>query len=117
MPLLQAKEQTKTLHRFYSEMADSGNSPDAEIGTGMMLFVDLVSQTFNETTLYGLTHGKHLIIKAKDTDDAEWFVSVGCTATGEYYFEYEMPATKRPWPYASVRGMAQNWTEARKYLI
>ena len=83
----------------------------------MLAFIEMIDKTFLETQIWGLTSLYRLVLQAKDQWDTEWFVIVNCIGNNEYYFEYLMTADKRPWDNATVKGVTQNLTEAKKYLL
>jgi hypothetical protein len=120
MPLLGNSKQnkTKTLEDFYLGFTKDKSNPVWEkIGKNMLAFIDLINQTFVETEIWGLTSHSHLVLQTEDKWDSDWFVTVNCIGSNEYYFEYRMPADKRPWEYATVKGVAKNIGIAKKYLL
>ena len=119
MPILRNSEQSKhqDLYSFYTELSDSNEIVSTYIGNSMLAFIDMINQTFVKTQIWGLTSLYRLVLQTKDQWNSEWFVIVSCSGTNEYSFEYLMTSDKRPWEDATVKGVTQNLTEAKKYLL
>ncbi len=113
-----SNQKSQTLEEFYLELTKEDNKiTTVNIGNAMLLFIDMINQTFKETQIWGLTSHYRLVIQAKDDWKSDWYIIVNCIGNNEYYFEYLMPADKRPWEHATVRGVARSITEAKKYLL
>lgn len=120
MPIIRNTKQSKDkdLHSFYTELTNDGNDVVTKtIGNNMLAFIEMLNQTFVETQIWGLTSLYRLVLQTKDQWDSKWFVIVNCIGNHEYYFEYLMPDDKRPWENATVKGVAQNLADAKKYLL
>jgi hypothetical protein len=120
MPLLGNSKQnkTRTLEDFYLDFTKDKSNPVWEkIGRNMLAFIDLVNQTFPETKIWGLTSHSNLVLQTQDKWDSDWYVTVNCIGSNEYYFEYRLPKDKSPWEYATVKGVAKDFSEAKKYLL
>ncbi len=120
MPLLGNSKQnkTRTITDFYLDFSKDKSNPVWEkIGKNMLAFIDLINQTFIETEIWGLTSHSHLILQTQDKWDADWYVTVYCIGGNEYYFEYRLPVDKSPWKYATVKGVAIDFSEVKKYLL
>ncbi|RZJ53114.1 MAG: hypothetical protein EOO44_09580 [Flavobacterium sp.] len=106
-----------TLEEFYVDLSATSTNSYVDVGKEMLLFVELVNQTFAETLLWGLTSHARLVIQNADNWKADWFVIISNIGTKEYYFEYLVPENKQPWPNATVRGEARTLADAKKYLL
>jgi len=120
MPIVRNSKQStdKDLYSFYAELTDNSNEIVTKtIGNNMLAFIEMINQTFLVTQIWGLTSLYRLVLQTKDQWDSEWFVIINCIGNNEYYFEYLMPPDKKPWDDATVKGVTQNLTEAKKYLL
>jgi len=120
MPIVRNSKQSidKDLHSFYAELTNDSNAVVTKtIGNNMLALIEMINQTFVETQIWGLTSLYRLVLQTKDQWDSEWFVIVNCIGNTEYYFEYLMTDDKKPWENATVKGVTQNLTEAKKYLL
>ncbi len=120
MPIIRNTKQSedKDLNRFYTELTSDNNDVITKtIGNNMLAFIEMINQTFVDTQIWGLTSLYRLVLQTKDQWDTEWFVIISCIGSNEYYFEYLMTDDKRPWENATVKGVTQNLTEAKKYLL
>jgi hypothetical protein len=120
MPLLGNSKQNKdkSLEDFYHDLKKDKSNPVWEkIGTDMLAFIEMINETFEQTEIWGLTSHSRLVLQTIDKWDAEWFVIVNCIGSNEYYFEYLMTDDKKPWDYATVKGVTQTLTDAKKYLL
>ena len=120
MPLLGNSEQnkTRTIEDFYRDLTnDKSNAVWEKIGKNMLAFIDLINQSFLETEIWGLTSHAHLVLQTQDRWDSDGYVTVSCIGSNEYYFEYRLPKEKSPWEYATVKGVARDFSEAKKYLL
>ncbi|GAB4048698.1 hypothetical protein [Spirosoma litoris] len=118
MPIKRCSEQKRcTLEEFYIELSETSANAYVDVGKAMLAFVDLINDTFKETLIWGLTSHARLILQTKDDSAADSLVVISNIGTKEYYFEYLIPADKRPWKYAYVRGEAYSLAEAKKYLL
>ena len=120
MPIIRNTKQSidKDLYGFYAELTDDANEVVTKaIGKNMLALIEMINQTFVETKIWGLTSLYRLVLQTKDQWDSERFVTIYCIGNNEYYFEYLMTDSKKPWDYATVKGVTQNLTEAKKYLL
>ena len=120
MPIIRNTKQSidKDLYGFYAELTDDANEVVTKaIGKNMLALIEIINQTFVETKIWGLTSLYRLVLQTKDQWDSERFVTIYCIGNNEYYFEYLMTDSKKPWDYATVKGVTQNLTEAKKYLL
>jgi len=118
MPILRCSDQSdKTLEEFYIKVSSWGRQ-FVDIGKKMLLFVELVNNTFEETQLWAHTSHTRLVIQNKDMTYSEGLVTVQNAGIDEYYFSYKLPERKRAWRNAIVHGgVASNFSEATKYLL
>jgi hypothetical protein len=65
----------------------------------------------------GLTSHSRLILQSADDSASEWYVTINSIGPDYYFFEYLLPANRRPWRNAQVRGEAQSLADAEKYLL
>lgn len=118
MPIKRNSVQTSiTLEEFYLDLSTRNTNSYVDVGKEMLLFVELINQTFTETLLWGMTSHARLVIQNADDWKADWFVIVSNIGTKEYYFEYLVPENKQPWTNAFVRGEARTLADAKKYLL
>ena len=118
MPIKRNSDQkSMTLEEFYVDLSTTSTNSYVNIGKEMLLFVELINQTFTETLLWGLTSHERLVIQNADNWKVDWFVIVSNIGTKEYYFEYLLPENKQPWTNATVRGEASTLADAKKYLL
>lgn len=120
MPLLGNTIQTKakTIEGFYFDLTKDKSNPVWEkIGKNMLAFIDLINQTFIDTKIWGLTSHAHLVLQTTDKWDDDWYITINCIGTNEYYFEYRLPVDKSPWENATVKGVAKDMNEAKRYLL
>lgn len=98
------QNKTKTLEEFYFELTKDKNNPVWEkIGRNMLMFIDLINQTFSETKICRLTSHSRLVLQTQDNWDTDWYVIVNCIGSDEYYFEYILPKEKCPWEYEQLK--------------
>src|SRR5689334_19818402 len=94
----------RSIQDIYSELvSDSTDVVSREMGIGMLKFIEMLNGIFPNTQIWALTSHYKLILQTKDDWKSDWFVKIGCLGN-EYYIEYLMPETKRPWPSAYVHG-------------
>ncbi len=119
MPLTRKSEQSHaTLEEHFINFKADPNAPKhwPLICDNMLQFVEVVNELFPETQLFALT--SHLRIVVQPTDDVhDFFVIASNVGTNDYYFEYLLPARKRPWESAFVTGTASSLENAKKYLL
>ena len=116
MPIQRSPDQKRvTLEEFYTGMSKPGAF--ADIGKGMLKLLKLINETFTETLLWGTTFQNRLVIQAAESGKSEWLVIIGSRGVGTYFFEYLLPEEDRPWPNATVHGMAKDLGEAKLYLL
>ena len=106
-----------TLEEFYKDLSVTSTGSYVNIGQNMLKIIELINHTFQETTLWGLTSHAHLVIQVQDNWKSGWYVTIGNIGTEQYVVEYIMPEDEQPWKYASVRGQANNLSEAKRYLL
>lgn len=117
MPIVRSSDQpNKTLVEFYQELIIDNNS-SKNIGKTMLDFIEMVNDTFQITTLYGLTSLYRLVIQAKDSWKSEWYIIVYTHGDGKIQFEYQMKSIISPWKDAVIRGQADTIEESKNYLI
>jgi hypothetical protein len=117
MPLIRCSEQKRlTLERFYKEFIPDKINTFADYGTPMLKVLQIINETFKETTIYGLTSHATLLLLNEDSSLSPWFVALNALED-EYYIEYLMPSEKEPWPNAKVKGATKSIDELRNFLI
>jgi hypothetical protein len=120
MPLIGNTKQNKekSLEDFYTDLTkDKGNPVWSKIGTDMLAFIRMINELFTETTIWGLTSHSRLVLQTADKWDTDWFVIVSCIGSNEYYFEYLMTEDKKPWDYATVKGVTMTLDGAKRFLL
>ena len=119
MPIVGSSDQPrKTLVEFYQELLkDDSPFASKQIGKTMLDFIEMVNNTFQHTTLYGLTSHYRLVIQAKDSWESDWYIIVYCHGDSKIQFEYQMKYIISPWKDAVIRGQADTIEEAKNYLI
>ncbi|MGB8192724.1 MAG: hypothetical protein WCF67_12430 [Chitinophagaceae bacterium] len=119
MPLIRSSDQkSQSLEAFYQELTNESSSVvEKAIGTAMLSFIEMVNQTFKQTTLYGLTSHYRLIIQKSESWKGDWYVAVHSIGDGNFQFEYKMPESSSPWKYAAVTGQANTIEDAKEYLV
>ena len=119
MPLIGNTKQNKerSIREFYLSLANEKNPTWKIISQQMIVFIDLIDELFIETTIWGLTSHAHLNLQTKDEWDSPTFVSIYSNGSKEYNFEYTIPTEKAPWQYATVKGVARDLIEAKRYLL
>jgi hypothetical protein len=118
MPIVRCTEQKRqTLEEFYKEMGDDKSNPVWKTRSDNMLgFLKMINENFIETKIWGLTSHDRLVLLTGDSSESDWYVIVSNIGNSEYYFDYKVPEDKLPWPYATMRGVANSLTQAKKYL-
>lgn len=118
MPIKRNSHQNNiTLEEFYLDLSATSANAYIDVGKEMLLFIEMINQTFKETLLWGLTSHARLVIQNVDYWNADWLITVSNIGTKEYYFEYLVPENQQPWPNATVRGEARTLADAKKYLL
>ena len=124
MPLLQCSEQKEqSLEEFYTSIIPDRVKSFADVGSPMLNVIKLLTETFKETTIYGLTSHATLLLLNKDSSRSPWFVALNGLETvpnghrNEYYVEYLMTPDKQPWPDAKVKGATTSLDDLRNYII
>jgi hypothetical protein len=103
------------LEEFYGQFFQ-GSLGYQTAAEDMLRFVTAVNELFQETQLWGLTSHARLVIQNASNWESEWLVTVSSVGA-QYYLEYLLPADKRPWEGAYVRGEAKSLEEAKTYLL
>ena len=112
MPITRCSDQpSKTLAEFYSSIGLEASSEAV-----MLSVLDMIDSTFKRTEIYGLTSHTTLILLREDSSWSPWYVKV-YGSEGEYYIEYLLPPSKRPWSHAYVSGTAKSLPEFRDMLL
>src|SRR5687768_8618256 len=117
MPIRRCSEQKdKTLEEFYAEFIPDKNQFWADVGTSMLNVTKLINETFKQTTIYGLTSHATLNFLTQDNSLNDSLVSINSSGD-EFYIEYLMTESDRPWPNARVKGSTQSLDELKKLII
>lgn len=87
------------------------------VGKSMLPLLELINQTFTDTTLYGLT--SHYTLKILKTDSWQCAnqVSIECNGDDTFEVSYQMPDRLTHWLGASISGHANTVEQALDYLI
>ena len=115
MPLIKCSQKDKTLEEFYKEV--SIEEPSHHIGESMLTLIGLINKTFVETKIYGSTSLRNLKLHADQNCDSASYVSIISGGPKDNFIEYAIPENKQPWPDTVVRGEADSYEKAIKYLI
>lgn len=83
----------------------------------MIQFIGVINSLFKQTQIWGLTSHARLILQSADDSASEWYVTISSIGHDYYFFEYLLPANKRPWSNAQVKGETQSLADAEKYLL
>lgn len=117
MPLIRCSEQKRqTLEEFYTEFIPDKVKTFADGGTPMLKVLQLINETFKETTIYGLTSHATLILLNGNSSLSPWFVALN-GPEDEYFIEYMMAPEKAPWPHAKIKGSTKSLDELKKYIV
>jgi len=119
MPLQRSPLQRRqTLAEFYQELASSEHPGSRIVGQQMLELLNVLNALFPHMTLWGLTSLARLVLSPDPLMDSGWFVIVSSAVLpATYYIEYLLPASRRPWEHAYVRGESQSMEETKQYLL
>lgn len=124
MPLIRCSEQKRlTLEEFYKEFIPNNHDTFADVGTPMLNVINIINDTFKETTIYGLTSHSTLLLLNEDSSSSPWFVALNGLAISpngqrpQYYIEYLMTSDKQIYSNAMVKGETTSLDELKKYII
>lgn len=123
MPIKRCTEQSSgTLEEFYLRFSQNDESYFVDVGKSMLRFIDVVDRLFKKTLIWGLTSHANLLLQNTDDSASPCYVVIRCSEfsapdLNEYYFEYLIPADKRPWENAYVTGKAASWAHVENYLL
>lgn len=119
MPIIRSSDQkNETLEEFYKELTSKNATVvENKIGKAMLEFISMVNETFEISTLFGLTSHFSLVIQATDNYEDGWFVAVYSIGEQKFQIEYKMSEKESPWNFAIVKGQANTIDEAREFLI
>jgi hypothetical protein len=86
MPIKRNSHQNNiTLEEFYLDLSATSANAYIDVGKEMLLFIEMINQTFKETLLWGLTSHARLVIQNVDYWNADWLITVSNIGTKEYY--------------------------------
>lgn len=124
MPIIRCSEQKRqTLEEFYKSFIPDNVNTFADVGSPMLSVLELINETFKETTIYGLTSHTTLLLLNKDSSLSPWYVGINGLETApngqrnEYHIEYLMQSDNQPWSNARVQGGTTSLDELRKYIV
>jgi hypothetical protein len=118
MPLVCNTDHSKmTLEEIYIDLSKTSTNSYADVGREMLRLVQFINEIFKDTSIWGLTSHDRLVLQNADDWESPWYVIVANIGTKEYYFEYLLPTDKQPWEIAYVRGQANTFDEAKRYLL
>lgn len=124
MPLIQCSEQKRqSLEEFYKSLIPDKIKTFADVGSPMLKVIKLINETFQETTIYGLTSHATLLLLNKDSSFCPRFVSLkGIEPSpngqrNEYHIEYLMTSDQQPWADARVTGGTTSLEELKNYIL
>lgn len=116
MPIQRISEQSQgTIEEFYRSLSSDDQSVDA--GSGMLQITNWINKQFLESTIWALTSLNRLVLLNQDNSQSTWYVTIYNWSGSYFAFEYSLPASKQPWPYATVRGEVSSFGDAIKYLL
>lgn len=118
MPIIRCSTQGKqTLEEFYKKLSNEKNSEYfQQRGKSMLLLLEMINNTFINTTLYGLTSHDTLCVFPTDSWEFDWFLAINGTGKNTFKFKYKMPSYISPWENALVIGHS-NLETAKDFLI
>jgi hypothetical protein len=118
MPISRCSEQSRcSLEEFYQEMSANKAYDPIDAGGAMIQFIGVINSLFKQTQIWGLTSHDRLILQSVDNSASVCYVMISSIGHDYYFFEYLLPANKRPWSDALVRGETQSLADAEKYLL
>ncbi|WP_152559755.1 hypothetical protein [Hymenobacter sp. IS2118] len=119
MPIQRSPVQGRqTLEEYYQEIANSKDPVSQIVGQHMLRLLEVLNTLFPQLALWGLTSMARLGLSPDPHFKSSWFVLVGgAMLPGAYWLEYLLPASRRPWEHAFVRGESQSMEETMRYLL
>lgn len=119
MPIIHYSNQgNSTLEEIYQELTTEKHSAHfTMVGKSMLPLLELINQTFTDTTLYGLTSHYNLIILKTDSWKCANLVSIECNGDDTFEIRYPMPERLSHWLDADISGQANTVEQALDYLI
>ncbi|MGB3008145.1 MAG: hypothetical protein WBC06_16645 [Chitinophagaceae bacterium] len=111
------------MEEFYKSFIPDNVNTFADVGSPMLSVLELINETFKETTIYGLTSHTTLLLLNKDSSLSPWYVGINGLETApngqrnEYHIEYLMQSDNQPWSNARVQGGTTSLDELRKYIV
>ena len=119
MPIIHYSNQgNSTLEEIYQELTTEKHSAHfTMVGKSMLSLLELINQTFTDTTLYGLT--SHYTLKILKTNSWKCAnrVSIECNGDDTFEIRYPMPERLSHWLDADISGQANTVEQALDYLI
>ena len=112
-----------TLEDFFKSLIPNNIETFANIGSPMLIVLDIINGFFKETEIYGLTSHGTLLLLNKNSSLSPWFVSIKGIKTNpnnernEYQIEYLMTKDKQIWENTTVSGTTTSLDKLKKLII
>jgi hypothetical protein len=97
----------KALIAIYAELVNCSSNPVWKIKSDAINeIIHLINDAFKEIQIWALTSHDRLVLLTENNWETKCYVIIRNIRGSEYYFEYLIPETKRPWPDALIHGVA-----------